>query len=118
MASRWPAGTLRALARNRAALLAVVLLLIISLASVFAGAFTPHDPLAINLAQALQPPSATHLLGTDNLGRDVLARLLYGGRVSLAIVLISTLAALVVVVRGVLVAGHYRRRVGTPLLAG
>ena len=53
------AGALRALARNRAALLAVVLLLIISLASVFAGALTPHDPLAIDLAQALQPPSAT-----------------------------------------------------------
>jgi peptide/nickel transport system permease protein len=111
------AGALRALARNRTALLAVVLLLIISLASVFAGVLTPHDPLAIDLAQALQPPSATHLLGTDNLGRDVLARLLYGGRVSLTIGIVSTLAALVVGVSGGLIAGYYGRRVEIPLLA-
>jgi peptide/nickel transport system permease protein len=111
------ASGLQALARNRAALLAVALLLIIALASVFAGALTPHDPLEIDLAQALQPPSAAHPFGTDNLGRDVLARLLFGGRVSLAIGIFATLAALVVGVTGGLVAGYYGRRVEIPLLA-
>ena len=55
----------------------------ISLASLAAPYLTPYDPLALNVDAILSPPGTAHLLGTDTLGRDVLARLLYGGRVSL-----------------------------------
>ena len=55
----------------------------ISLAAIFAPWITPHDPNALDVDRVLQAPSAAHLLGTDALGRDVLSRMLYGGRVSL-----------------------------------
>ncbi|KMY54481.1 peptide ABC transporter permease [Bacillus sp. FJAT-27231] len=59
--------------------------------------FTPYEPGAVGLSAVLQPPSTAHLFGTDELGRDVFARLLYGGRVSLAV---GTAAILISVVIG------------------
>lgn len=62
--------------------------------AVFAPLLSPHDPLMINLAAAFTPPayadggSTTYLLGTDNLGRDILSRILYGGRVSLVLAVV------------------------------
>jgi peptide/nickel transport system permease protein len=56
----------------------------------------PHDPLDQNLSNALQPPSAAHLLGTDNFGRDLLARILHAGRTDLQIGVIATLICLVI----------------------
>ena len=66
-------------------MLALGLLLVgtISLAALLAPAIAPADPLAIDVDAILAPPSAAHLLGTDALGRDVLSRMLHGGRVSL-----------------------------------
>ncbi|MFW5501185.1 MULTISPECIES: ABC transporter permease [unclassified Maridesulfovibrio] len=55
----------------------------VSLAAIFAPLLTPYDPNALNVDHLLQGPSTTHLFGTDALGRDVFARMLYGGRVSL-----------------------------------
>ncbi|WP_320172934.1 ABC transporter permease [Maridesulfovibrio sp.] len=55
----------------------------VSLAAIFAPLLTPYDPNALNVDHLLQGPSATHLFGTDALGRDVFTRMLYGGRVSL-----------------------------------
>ena len=56
----------------------------------------PYDPAAIDLSVGLQAPSAGHWLGTDNLGRDVLSRLLWGGRVSITITAIVLLFSLIV----------------------
>ncbi len=56
---------------------------IILLTSVLAPVLAPYDPLVSNLSEALQKPSAAHLLGTDNIGRDTLSRVLYGGRQSI-----------------------------------
>ncbi|BAQ10322.1 peptide/opine/nickel uptake ABC transporter permease [Bacillus sp. OxB-1] len=67
--------------------LAAILLLLIIIAS--APLLTAHDPLEIRMDQVLQPPSGIHLIGTDELGRDVWARLLYGGRISLAVGFLS-----------------------------
>lgn len=64
-------------------------------ASVLAPAVAPYDPIDINVDNRLAPPSLTHWLGVDGLGRDVLSRLLYGGRVSLPV------AAVVVVVASI-----------------
>ena len=55
----------------------------ISLAAIFAPLLSSYDPFALNVDQLLQPPSSTHLFGTDALGRDLFTRMLYGGRVSL-----------------------------------
>lgn len=55
----------------------------ISIAAIFAPLLTHYDPFALNVDNLLQAPSAAHLFGTDALGRDVFARILYGGRVSL-----------------------------------
>lgn len=59
--------------------------LVLLLVTLLAPFLTPYDPLSIGLMKILQPPNAAHLFGTDELGRDVLTRLLYGGRVSLAV---------------------------------
>jgi len=61
----------------------IVLVGFMSLISIFAPLLAPYDPSALNVDAILQPPGPAHLLGTDALGRDVLSRLLYGGRVSL-----------------------------------
>jgi ABC-type dipeptide/oligopeptide/nickel transport system permease subunit len=64
---------------------AAVLVLLAVVLAVFAGQLAPYDPLRNDYTAARQPPSARHLLGTDNLGRDVLSRVMYGLRVSLIV---------------------------------
>lgn len=56
----------------------------------------PHDPIKVDLTQKLQGPSADHWLGTDQLGRDTLSRLLYGARVSLGFALVIFLSSLLI----------------------
>ena len=70
------------------------ILLVMVLASVFGPDIWPRDALKQNYAQLYAAPSAEHPLGTDNLGRDVLARVLLGGRISLTIAGLATLGAL------------------------
>ena len=79
----------------RTAIGAVVLAIIV-LAAVFAEAISPYPPNQQNLRNRLQPPSAEHRLGTDHFGRDVLSRIIYGGRVSLQVGFISVGIALAV----------------------
>lgn len=66
--------------------------LAIVLVSLLAFAVAPHDPLKQDLLKILKPPSPAFWLGTDNLGRDVLSRLLFGGQHLLAVMFVSTLA--------------------------
>ena len=83
-----PKGGSRAVRRffdNKLAILGLAIFLLILLSSVFAPFITKYDPAAIDLRNSLQPPSAKHLFGTDKLGRDVFARVLYGGRVSILV---------------------------------
>ena len=69
--------------RNRLALTGLSIVTILILASVFAPLLTKYDPILINIPDRFLPPSAQHWLGTDRLGRDLLTRLMYGGRVSI-----------------------------------
>jgi peptide/nickel transport system permease protein len=85
----------RRFARHRLAVAGLVVLVLIVLATVFAGVLTGHDPTKVDLSQVRRPPSAAHWLGTDNSGRDVLARLLHAGRVSLLVGVLSSLVAVV-----------------------
>ncbi len=73
-----------------------VILIVILLATVFADALAPYDPTAIDMKATLQGPSAEHPLGTDVLGRDMLSRILYGGRTSMLLALLATLASMLV----------------------
>ncbi len=87
---------LRKLLGNPLAVAGLVIFAIILLASIFAPFLTPHDPLKIDLRAMLQPPSADHWFGTDRTGRDVFARVLYGGRISILVGLGSALLAAVI----------------------
>ena len=73
------------LARHKGAMLGLAVLLLWAALAVVAPFITPHDPLRQQLGDALKDPSLTNPLGTDYLGRDILTRILYGARYSLAI---------------------------------
>ena len=73
--------------------ISIVLLILVALSAILAPVIAPHNPLEIGMAY--QPPSADHLFGTDNAGRDILSRMLYGGQYSLVIGFGATLFALV-----------------------
>ena len=83
------AAILYHLVRNRAAVLGMVIIGGFVLAAAAAPLLTRWDPIAVDFEKYLLAPSGEHKLGTDELGRDVLARLLYGARISLSIGLIS-----------------------------
>ena len=87
---------LRKLMANRLAMAGLVIFSVILLMSIFAPLLTAHDPQKINLRAMLQPPSWDHLMGTDRTGRDVFARILYGGRISILVGLGSALMAAVI----------------------
>jgi peptide/nickel transport system permease protein len=76
---------LRRLLRVRMAGFSLAIVLIVVVAAIFAPLLAPYDPLAQDPYAGLQDPSWAHLLGTDQSGRDVLSRLIYGARVSLGI---------------------------------
>ncbi|MFN0125585.1 MAG: ABC transporter permease [Verrucomicrobiales bacterium] len=86
----------RRLRRNHVAVACGALLIVIVLACLIGPSLTGHDPDVQNLELGPQPPSATHRLGTDPLGRDLLTRILVGGRVSLAVGLTATLVSLII----------------------
>src|SRR5690349_9543748 len=71
--------------RNRAAVVGLGLTLLFVLTAALAPLIAPHDPTEFSLGQQLSPPSLAYPLGTDELGRDILSRLLYGARVTLLI---------------------------------
>ena len=87
---------LRKLMSNPLAVAGIVIFFIIILASIFAPLLTSHDPQKIDLRAMLQAPSAEHWFGTDRTGRDVFARILYGGRISILVGLGSALLAAIV----------------------
>jgi peptide/nickel transport system permease protein len=84
----------------------LVVVLVLTLAAIFAPALAPHDPTVIDPLRTLEGPSRDHLLGTDELGRDVLSRLLVGARWSLGIAALATLSVMVVGTAIGLVSGY------------
>ena len=85
------------------------LVLTVALLALLAGLVSPHDPLASNFRLKLQPPSAEHWFGTDHFGRDILSRVIHGGRLSLQIgLMVVLMTGLFGTVIGGL-AGYFRR---------
>ena len=95
---------------GRQPLLSLGLLLVggVTLAAVFAPFISPHSPSAMDLDAILAPPSATHWLGTDGLGRDIFTRLLYGGRVSLWVGFVAVGISVSIGATLGLIAGYFR----------
>ena len=87
---------LRKLLSNRLAVVGIAIFLLILLSSIFAPLITSHDPQKIDLHSMLQSPSWDHIFGTDRTGRDVFARILYGGRISILVGLGSAIVAAIV----------------------
>jgi ABC-type dipeptide/oligopeptide/nickel transport system permease subunit len=106
-------ATWRRLLRLRWGVGAAGVLLLIIAAAVFAPLIAPHDPLAVDIRHRLSPPAwmergtAEHLLGTDQVGRDLLARMIYGGRVSLVVGVASVVISATIGVLLGLAAGYF-----------
>lgn len=102
--------------RSRAARIALGVLLALGLAALLAPLLTPYIPDAIDLAQRRGAPSLTHPFGTDELGRDVLTRTLFGARISLSIGLLSAAVTAAVGVTIGAASGYFRGVVDSVLM--
>lgn len=98
---------LRRFARHRLAVICLVLLLGMLAAAVFAPFITDYGPTQTSLREMNKPPSDTHLLGTDNIGRDMLSRVLHGMRASLTVGALSTVISVAIGVVLGLTAGYF-----------
>src|SRR3977135_1712462 len=87
---------------------ATILLGLIVLMAILAPLLVPHDPLLLAPAQRLKPSTALHWLGTDGYGRDVLSRIIYGGRISLVIGIGATIFSIVIGLLIGLVSGFFK----------
>jgi len=106
----------RFLKQNPLALFGAVVILISILASLLVPILPFQDPLHQNLPNRLKPPSAEHLFGTDNDGRDVLSRVIWGGRISLLVGIFSVaIGSLIGVTMGV-ISGYFGRVVDTVIM--
>ena len=94
------------LRKNPRMLVGVVLLAMLLFVAAFAPLIAPYDPIKVIVSDALEPPSLRHFLGTDDLGRDVFSRVLWGSRVSLSVGLISVSIGFLVGVTVGLLAGY------------
>ena len=100
---------LRRLLRRPTAVLALALLALVVLAAVFAPNLAPAAPTRMDIAHRLAPPGARHPLGSDDFGRDVLSRLLYGARLSLGVGALTVALATALGLAIGLAAGTLRR---------
>ena len=104
----------RSLVRSKTGLIGFVIITVFLLTALTSSFITPYDPFAFSLGEMLLPPgSGGHLLGTDQLGRDLLSRLIYGSRVSLSVALAGPLAACSVGIFLGALAGYYGKLVDT-----
>jgi peptide/nickel transport system permease protein len=83
------------------------MLSVVVIAAIFAPVLSPRDPLLMNPAQLLDPPSPGHWLGTDEFGRDILSRVIWGARISLYVGVIAVSIALLAGVSLGLLSGYY-----------
>ncbi len=97
----------RMLRRNRVAMVGLVGIVLLLLTIVLAPVLAPYDPTQMNYDHLLEPPSREHLWGTDDLGRDILSRVLWGGQESLRVAMMGTAIAGVGAIVVGLVSGYY-----------
>ena len=98
---------LRLCRQNKLAVVSAVVILLILLMAVFAPLIAPYGEAEPDALNRLQPPSAEHWFGTDELGRDVFSRVLYGSRLSLAIGILPSIVSLAIGIVAGLLAGYF-----------
>ena len=97
----------RRFCRNKQAMVGMCMLLLLIFAAIFADIIAPYDPVEQDIINRLKPPSSAHWFGTDELGRDIFSRILYGSRISLTVGLIAVgLSSIVGCALGA-IAGYY-----------
>ena len=94
---------------NKVAAFSGVVLAVMAAAILFADKLTVYDPNGVNLMERLLPPSGAHWCGTDELGRDIFTRILYGGRVSLLVGVIPTTISMAIGIVLGMVSGYIRQ---------
>jgi peptide/nickel transport system permease protein len=98
----------RRFARSPNAVIGLALFAGLLAMAAFAPLIAPHDPIAINVRERLRPPSAEHLFGTDDFGRDIFSRVVWGSQLAVRLGTLSVLVALTGGISLGLVAGYYR----------
>ncbi len=106
------------LKRNRLALTGLLVIFFLFAISLFAPLIAPYNPNEINAWHVLSPPSGSHWFGTDELGRDVFSRVLYGARISLKVGFVAIGIAVLLGSAVGLVAGYYGGWIDTILMRG
>jgi peptide/nickel transport system permease protein len=101
------ADAFRRLVKSRGATSGGVIFGLFVFMALAAPLLTPYDPIRLNVVESLEPPSARHWLGTDQFGRDVLARVIYGARVSMAMGVVAVTISVVLGLALGLVSGYY-----------
>jgi peptide/nickel transport system permease protein len=102
------AAFLRRFLRNKLAMIGALIIGVMIIFAVFAPQIAPYDPLNQDLDHVLEPENAQHLMGTDDLGRDMLSRIIYGARLSLLAAIYAVGIAFVIGVPVGLLSGYYR----------
>jgi peptide/nickel transport system permease protein len=102
--------------RNRLAMSGLCVIVILAVVAIAAPIISPYDPMSINVYNVLSPPSWSHPFGTDELGRDVLARMIWGSRVSLKVGFVAVGIALAIGTLIGALAGYYGGRVDAILM--
>jgi peptide/nickel transport system permease protein len=102
------ADAFRRLVKSRGATSGGVIFGLFVFMALAAPLLAPYDPIRLNVVESLEPPSARHWLGTDQFGRDVLARVIYGARVSMAMGVVAVTISVVLGLALGLVSGYYR----------
>ncbi len=100
------ARSIARLLRNPEGIFGLVVLIVLVLVAIFASVIAPYDPFVIGADIPLAAPSAAHPFGTDDLGRDVLSRVIFGAQISLTVSFLSALVALLMAVPLGLLAGY------------
>ena len=107
---------MRRLASNRTAMVGLGVLLTLALLAALAPLIAPYQPLEMDYRNQLQAPSSAHWFGTDLFGRDILSRLLHGGRITLVIGLIAVAISSSIGVLLGLISGFYGGKVDTVIM--
>jgi peptide/nickel transport system permease protein len=110
------AVAIRRLRKSTTALFGAAIVALLLVVAIFADVLAPQSPIASNQARTFERPNWDHLLGTDQLGRDMLSRIIHGSRISLAVGVSSVLLALFVGVPFGMLAGYYGGRVDTVVM--
>ncbi|MFN2340535.1 MAG: nickel transporter permease [Halanaerobium sp.] len=97
----------RRMRKSRTAIFGIIIIILFTLVAFLAPLISPYDPMEQNFIKSFRPPSAEHYLGTDEFGRDVFSRIIYGARISLQIGFVAVFISLILGVSVGLIAGYY-----------